>query len=280
MEYKKKKMAIKKSRRVIGKKSRRIHKRKQTRKWKRGGSVLSNNLNTNQNNLNTNTDNNILENIIQERKDTQQKQQQSRTEILNDTANLVKGASINALLNIGNQLGIDISDSKSISDKLTEINQAITNPANREKMKEIVQNTAEYAGLMVEAAQPFIKPLVDTTMKASTEAASKIGESAVKIGLNTAEEIPGVGVLIGTIRSLSNAGEALTAATNAAGEVVTSASDTMNATAQNFDKLMAEKNAVLNRTRNSIQQFQSLPRPSLPHLPPHIPPHLQQQETK
>jgi hypothetical protein len=83
-----------------------------------------------------------------------------------------------------------------------------------------------------------------------------MGESGVKIALNTAEEIPGVGVLIGTIRSLSNAMEAFLAGVNAGDEVITSSSDSINAAIRNFKQIMKDKQNSLNRISNSVNDFQ------------------------
>lgn len=147
----------------------------------------------------------------------------------------------NFITNLSNKIGIDATN--------------LTDPQNMAILKTKIHSAAETGAELLEAADPFIQPLVDKTITEGEKAASKIGEAAVKIGLNTAEEIPGVGVLIGTARSLSNAGEALTAAMDAAAEVTATTADTVNATAQNWQRLQADKLATLSRTQKSIQQF-------------------------
>ena len=176
--------------------------------------------------------------------------------ILKKTTDLVEGLTIKGIDHLAILLGVDFSNSQSISDKLEQIKLAINDPKNKEKVREIVNEAAQVGAVAIEAAEPFIKPLVDKTTELGNEALSKIGESAVKIGLNTAEEIPGVGVVLGTVRSLSDAGEAFLSASNAANEVITTTSDSINAATKNFERLMKEKMNGLNRINDSVNKFQ------------------------
>lgn len=170
---------------------------------------------------------------------------------------LAEGIAIKTIEAIGNLLGIDLSDTQDISGNLDRIKVALSNPENREKIREIIGQVSEILAVALEAASPFIQPLLDKTFDVGTNALSKMGESAVKIGLNTAEEIPGVGVLIGTIRSLSNAMEAFLSTANAGEEIFTSASDSVNAAVKNFKQISKEKEASLNRIQNSVNSFQT-----------------------
>jgi methyl-accepting chemotaxis protein len=119
----------------------------------------------------------------------------------------------------------------------------------------MTKNAAEIGAIAIKAAEPFTKPLIDKTVEAGGEALSKMGEAGVKVILNTAEEIPVLGVAIGTIRSLSNIGEAIVSSVNAGSEVVSSASDTINASVKNFDRLIQEKQQIMNRTQASVNEF-------------------------
>jgi hypothetical protein len=172
------------------------------------------------------------------------------------TSELAEGLTIKGIEHLGILLGVDLSNSQSINEKLVQIKIALADPKNKEKIKEIVSEAAKVGAVAIEAASPFIKPLVDKTVEISGDALTKMSEAAVKIGLNTAEEIPGVGVVIGTVRSLSNAGEAFAAATNAASEVVTTTSDSINAATKNFERLMKEKMNSVNRINDSLNKFQ------------------------
>ena len=119
----------------------------------------------------------------------------------------------------------------------------------------MVANFAQVGIVALDAAKPFIDDLIDEIFEKLKVVGTEFGEAGVKIALNTLEEIPGYGVIIGTIRSASNAAEAVLASSNAFSEVVTKTSDTINASVQNFDKLMKEKGDLINRTTESINKF-------------------------
>ena len=177
------------------------------------------------------------------------------SKILDKATNLAEGLGVKTLENASNLIGIDITNPQQTNQKLEQIKQTLTNPENINKFKEITSNIAEIGAVGIEASKPFITPLIDTTIEKLKEAGSEIGEAGVKIALNTAEEIPGVGILIGTVRNLSNAGEAGLAAINAGSEIVKTTSDSINAATKNFNRLIKEKGELLNRTQNSINNF-------------------------
>jgi hypothetical protein len=190
------------------------------------------------------------------------------------SSELAEGLTIKGIEHLGILLGVDLSNTQSINEKLTQIKIALADPKNKEKVKEIVSEAAKVGAVAIEAASPFIKPLLDKSVELGSDALTKMSEAAVKIGLNTAEEIPGVGVVIGTVRSLSNAGEAFAAATNAASEVVTTTSDSINAATKNFERLMKEKMNSVNRINESLNKFQQpfngqkiMQLPSSPQMP-------------
>ena len=177
--------------------------------------------------------------------------------VLKKTSELAGGLILKGIEDIGKLLGVDLSNTQNINEKLEQIKVALADPKNKEKMREIINEASKFGAVAIEAASPFIEPLLDKTIKVGTKAMSKIGESAVKIGLNTAEEIPGVGIAIGTARSLSNAGEAFLAASGATNQIIAASADTINATSKNFQQLMKEKMNTTNRVNKSLDNFQS-----------------------
>ena len=177
------------------------------------------------------------------------------SELMNKASDLVEGVGVEAIDKLGNSLGLDLTNPEQVNEKLQQINETLTDPNNIAQFKEIMSNIAEIGAVGIEAAQPFINPLIETTVDKFKTAASEIGEAGVKIALNTAEEIPGAGVIIGTIRNLSNAAEAGLAAVNAGSEVVKTTSDSINAATKNFNRLIREKGDLIDRTQNSINNF-------------------------
>jgi hypothetical protein len=162
--------------------------------------------------------------------------------ILATTGDLIEGATINTLEGVGELVGVDLTDPHLAEE-------------NKEKIQEITKNAAEIGTVALEAAAPFTDKLIDDSVEASGHALSKMGEAGVKVLLNTAEEIPGVGIIIGTLRSADAIGKAVLSSVNAGSEVIESSSDTLNATLKNFDRLMEEKEETENRVKASIDEF-------------------------
>jgi hypothetical protein len=236
----------------ITRKTKRTNKNYRCTKYKNrlicGGSL------TNEKNENNANANEIMNEVKKERKFNAASL--GSIPVIKKTGELAEGLTLKGVDKLGTLLGINFSDSRSVNEKLDQIKLALADPKNKEKIKDIVSEAAKVGAIAVEAASPFIQPLVNKSIAVGSEAMSKIGEAAVKIGLNTAEEIPGVGIVIGTVRSLSNAGEAIAAASSAASEVVTASSDTINAATKNFERLMKEKMNSMNRINDSLDKFQ------------------------
>jgi len=159
--------------------------------------------------------------------------------IVKDSIALTEGAAVLALEGMGDLVGVDLEH----PEKTTE------------QLNTLVKNSAVIGEVALEAAEPFIQPMVDKTIDVASKSASKVGESGVKILLNTAEEVPGLGVVIGTVRSLSNLGEAVISMTDAASQITTTFSDTINASSRNFSNLLKQKGTIAQRTNDSIQTF-------------------------
>jgi hypothetical protein len=176
--------------------------------------------------------------------------------IIEKTGQLAEGVTVNAIENTGALLGVDLSNPKETSEKLDDMKEAITNPENVEKMTEIVGEASKVGAVALKAAEPFTDPLLEKSGEVLDKSGSIIGKAGVNIILNTAEEIPVLGVMIGTIRSLSKIGEAGLAVADATSEIVTTSSDSVNATTQNFEDLMKEKGDVLKRTDDSVKEFE------------------------
>ena len=164
---------------------------------------------------------------------------------------------IKAEHSLGNFLpNFNLGDSKVLK-KVVELSEGL--------MMKTIDNTAAYFNVdlndseqfkrRLEAAEPFMNKLISDIFEKLTIMGNEFGEAGIKIGLNTLEEIPGYGVIIGTIRSVSNAAEAVIASSNTASEIMTIAADTTNASIQTFDKLLKEKGDLLNRTTESINKF-------------------------
>jgi hypothetical protein len=176
---------------------------------------------------------------------------------VSNISNAAKGIAVNALENVGERLGVDITNPQEVSNALDNIKNAVTNPENVKKTTEILKGFAQNAAVYYKALEPLIDPMTDKFLEVGSKAAEKAGETAVVIASNTVKEIPGVGLAYALAQDASKIGEAFTAATNAAAELTTSASDSAVVFKKNLEKLKAEKAAIESRTMNSLNQFQN-----------------------
>jgi len=177
------------------------------------------------------------------------------SKIMGKIVDLSEGLAMKTINTTAEVLDVDLNDSAEFKEKIEDLKDVLNDPKNKELMKEVVANFAQVGIIALDAAKPFINDLIEEIFDKLKVVGTEFGETGVKVALNTLEEIPGYGIIIGSIRSASNIGEALLASTNATAEVVTKASDTFNATLQNFDKLLKEKGDVLARTTESINKF-------------------------
>jgi hypothetical protein len=139
-------------------------------------------------------------------------------------------AAIYALEKLSSFLGTDLTNKDSVNEKLDEIKQIVSDPEIRQKLM-----------LIAVAAKPALQKFTEEIVEAVTKSADKIGQGAVKVILNTLEEIPGVGVLIGTARSADTIAQTFQSVGNTFAEVTMSASDAINETKQNMVNIMNTK---------------------------------------
>ena len=194
------------------------------------------------------------------------------SKVINRIIELYEGLAIQMLDNTADFLNVDLTDSERFRQRLEELKLILNDPQNKELMREVLVNFSQVGIVALDAARPFIDDLITEIFEKLRIVGNEFGEAGVKIALNTLEEIPGYGVIIGTIRSVSNAAEAVLASSNAFSEIVTKTSDTVNASVQNFDKLLKEKGDLIGRTTDSINKFsenmKSMPTtPALPITP-------------
>jgi hypothetical protein len=164
----------------------------------------------------------------------------------------VEQASIYALEKISSFLGTDLTNKESVNEKLDEIKQIVSDPEIQQKLM-----------LIALAAKPALQKFTEEIVEAVTKSADKIGQSTVKVILNTLEEIPGVGVLIGTARSADTIAQTFQSVGNTFAEVTMSASDAVNETKQN----LANKLSSIPNVSSLNKSFQG----SIPQVPSYKP---------
>jgi hypothetical protein len=177
------------------------------------------------------------------------------SKVLEKLTDLSESLAVKTIDKSAEYLNVDLKNSEQFKEKLEDLKNIFNNPENKKLIGEVVANLSEVGVVALTAASPFITKLFEEITEKVKLIGSEFGETGVKVAMNTLGEIPGYGIIVGTIRSASNIGEAILASTNATAEVVTTASDTLNASMQSFDKLLKEKGELINRTTDSINKF-------------------------
>ena len=185
------------------------------------------------------------------------------SKVLNKLNDLSESLAVKAIDKSAEYFNVDIKNSDQLKERLEDLKKVFDDPKNKELIGEISANLSEVGVVALTAASPFITKLLEETTEKVKLIGSEFGEAGVKVALNTLGEIPGYGVIVGTVRSANNIGEAVLASTNATAEVVTTASDTLNASMQSFDKLLKEKGDLIDRTTDSINKFSE----NMKHMP-------------
>jgi hypothetical protein len=193
---------------------------------------------------------------IMEQVKSQRKVDLGNIEIIKNLKTLLQGLFLKATQQIASMANVDLSNPVLIEQKLEQIKTALYNPKNKEKLKEIITELSKNGVIAIQAASPFLKEFSDKVLEIGSKNLSEWGEAIVKIGLNTAQEVPGVGILIGAIRSIGNIGEAVTSSVNSASQLITAAADSINGSILNYKKIAKENMQRMNNINQSINEFQ------------------------
>jgi hypothetical protein len=151
--------------------------------------------------------------------------------LVSSTANNVASAAITGASDL---LGVNLASTDSVNNALEKEIKVLSDPETKEHIQEVIGEGAQVLATGLEAAQPAINQLVETTTEAVEKSAEKIGNAGVNIALNTLEEIPMLGVLVGTIRSVDKAIAAGQSVVNAGSEIITAEGDAINQITQNI----------------------------------------------
>jgi hypothetical protein len=160
--------------------------------------------------------------------------------IIQNTSNLVEGAAVKAIDSVGDSIGVDIDNPQSINNKLNDVQEAISNPDNVQKTKEILSNAGKYGELLIEAAAPVIEKTADKMLPVITKEADKAMRSGLGTLVNIAEDVGGP--IIGIPRTILSALEAFNASANAASSSIKAASEIVQGTEQNMERLQSNIN--------------------------------------
>jgi len=144
-------------------------------------------------------------------------------------------------------LGVDLASKADVNGALKKELAILSDPQTRENIKKVISEGAKTFAIGLNAAQPAVNQLLKTTTDAIKKTGDKVGKAGVDIAMNTLEEIPGVGVVIGTIRSVDKAAQAAQSVANAGSEILTATGDTVNQVTKNIENVNNNMNLDLNK---------------------------------
>jgi len=137
-------------------------------------------------------------------------------------------------------------------DILKKVDDELKDPEFVKEIADVTKEVSETASIILEASDPAINKMIDKTSEIATNAASKVGESAISIALNTAEAVPGVGAVIGLVRDIDKATIAGEAIVEAGLETVETVSDAIKETQESVKENFED---IKNVTDTSVTNF-------------------------
>jgi len=179
--------------------------------------------------------------------------------------NLANNAASIAFSGINSLTGVNIENPDSANNALENAYNTLSNPETKENIKRVVGEGAQVAAIALEASGPAINKFMEKTTDALEKSADRLGKAAVSIALNTAEEIPGVGVVIGTVRSLDKGAQAMQSVFNAFSDTATAAGEAGSEIKNRYNAVQEQMNGIANlsnqigytqmQTAGSIAEF-------------------------
>lgn len=169
---------------------------------------------------------------------------------------VVKKGLLNAIENTGNYVGVDLQNPNEITNQLLAVKKTLENTTN-------LQELAIIGSLVLEAATPFIEPLINKIVFYGEEVGERVGKAIVSVILNTLEAVPIYGIVVGTIRSVNTIAVTILSSINTAALTIQEIRNTVQFTVDEFEELKREymyqlqkqREKSVNRIQNSIQNF-------------------------
>jgi hypothetical protein len=140
-------------------------------------------------------------------------------------------------------------------DVLEKTSEKLEDPQFQEDLKIAATNIADKASIVLDAADKPINKLVDKSVVIGEKLGEKIASSAVKIGLNAAGIIPGVGEVLNAVRVVDDVAKAGLAVADAGAQGIEMSADTVSETLDAIQEKIDQAENVLDRTNGSVTDF-------------------------
>jgi hypothetical protein len=171
--------------------------------------------------------------------------------LINRILILIEGLVLESIGQLGNVIGIDVSNPQQVNAKLSEIQFILSDPEINEKVRIIVGKMSVLLTVALEAAEPYIKPLADKLNTIYVKSTSDLGKSTIAIIKNIAKAIPIYGAIVSLIDS-ANTVAVTSADTLVAQQHATLAvNEAINKMSDDFTNLLKQKQDLLARIPSS-----------------------------
>ena len=140
-------------------------------------------------------------------------------------------------------------------DVLEKTSEKLEDPQFQEDLKIAAANIADKASIVLDAADKPINKLVDKSVVIGEKLGEKLASSAVKIGLNAAGIIPGVGEVLNAVRVVDDVAKAGLAVADAGAQGIEMSADTVSETLNAIQEKIDQAENVLDRTTGSVTDF-------------------------
>lgn len=136
---------------------------------------------------------------------------------------------------VGDAMGVDLDNPKSIGNKLDEWERAVTAPENVEKAKRLAKNAAQTGLVALQASKPFVDEFIEEATPVAQKGMEKATKAGIATGVNILEDF--LGPIIGIPRTLMSAAEAVSATLNTGSAIVKKGTDAVDASIENYDRI-------------------------------------------
>ena len=184
--------------------------------------------------------------------------------MVTDVKNVFDKGSAAIITNINEVLGSPkVSESISEAAKDTALigthllgnfNKVVSTPEMKEQTRAALENTADYANIVIESMNGPVNKAMDSLNEAGTKAASGAVTGAIKVGSNAMAAVPGFGALI----SLGKIANDVTAAVGDVVESASNATTTISKIVEETSENIAEGIDKLEEKKKSINEFNEL----------------------
>ena len=140
-------------------------------------------------------------------------------------------------------------------DVLEKTSEKLEDPQFQEDLKIAASNIADKASIVLDAADKPLNKLVEKSMEIGEKLGEKMASSAVKIGLDTAGMIPGIGEVIEGVRVADDIAKAGFAVADAGAQSIKMSADTVTETLNAIQEKINQAEYVLDRTTGSVTDF-------------------------